>query len=247
VKNFRLAVAATAIAALVSVSTVRADAVNVRPVNPLGDNGGEDNLQEVFDSIYVSGAGIDAINDQSPFALFTNQASGGAVATFVIELTAGAAGQTFGIYDAGDPTNKAEIFDGGDTAGSQALVSFLATGEVRVNGVSVATGFGTPYQFGFYLGSGGVFRYTEDSLNPSGGAYALTYNGQNDTTIQIPPFGPGLFSSDEWIIAFEDGTDADYQDMVVLVESISPVPAPGALLLGVMGMGLVGWVRKRAK
>lgn len=49
-----------------------------------------------------------------------------------------------------------------------------------------------------------------------------------------------------WVIAFEDingaGSDWDYNDLVVEVQCI---PAPGAVLLGGIGIGLVGWLRRR--
>jgi hypothetical protein len=52
--------------------------------------------------------------------------------------------------------------------------------------------------------------------------------------------------SDSYIIAFDPGTDGDYQDMLVLMEGARPVvPAPGAILLGSIGVGLVGWLRRR--
>ena len=54
---------------------------------------------------------------------------------------------------------------------------------------------------------------------------------------------------DEYIIAFEevafDQSDRDFQDMVVIVESITPVPVPGAALLGLLGFGLIGWIKRR--
>jgi hypothetical protein len=41
------------------------------------------------------------------------------------------------------------------------------------------------------------------------------------------------------------GTGGDYVGMLLDNVQINAVPAPGALLLGSMGMGLVGWLRRR--
>ncbi|NOT01928.1 MAG: DUF4114 domain-containing protein [Phycisphaerales bacterium] len=226
---------------------VFADATNSRPV-VLGTS----TLQGVFDDLYVSGPGVDADDDQISAALFENQASGGAVATFIIELAGFASTNRFGIYSGGDSSNKAEVFNGSHTAGDQAVISFMANGDIKVNFVVVANGFGD--RFGFYLDVYGgdstldATYYSEDSLN-GGDAQALIYQGDDATKLQLPGFSAGIFSNDEVIVAFEDvllgSSDKDYDDLVVLVESVTPVPVPGAALLAIVGLPVVGWARRR--
>ena len=249
------------------VDAAWADAVNTRPAEILGSD-----LQDAMDAITVSGPGINVYTDQDPFARFTNTASGGAVATFIVEVTGFGDTNEFGIYDSVDPTKKAKIFDGSDSAGSIKLVSFMANGDIRVNFVTVATGFASPGNFGFYvdvfeapLGAGGdgdsskldYTNYTEDSLNQGGATQAVLFQGDDETTLGIAPFSPGLFTSNQFILAFEDlllapgcvgcdsVSDRSYSDLVVLVESIAPVPAPGAALLASMGLSMVAWRRRR--
>ncbi|MBU0716881.1 MAG: hypothetical protein KJ749_01425, partial [Planctomycetes bacterium] len=182
-----------------------ADPYNTRPVTINGAS-----LQGVLDGMTVSGPGIDVYNDQSPAALFTNDASGSSVATMIIEIAGYAGSNEFGIYSASNPTNKAMVFAGSDVSGDVATISFMANGDIKVNGAVVANGFSST--FGFYTdvyaddGNVGTLDYTvysEDSLNPGGNAQALVYQGDNATRLQLPGFAPGTFTDSEFIIAFE--------------------------------------------
>ena len=50
-----------------------------------------------------------------------------------------------------------------------------------------------------------------------------------------------------YLVAFDPGTDGDHQDMVALIEGVNPVPVPGAILLGMLGLSVAGVkLRKRA-
>jgi len=249
---------AVGLCCVVSVSAANAGTQNVRPLTL--DN---DDLQNVFDSVTVGGTGIDAYNDQSPHSLFTSDASGGAVATFVIELAGFASTNQFGLYNRDETSNKAMIFDGADTADDMALIQFYANGDIYVNFALAATGFSS--DFGFYLdvyeatGAGGgdddgtsldYTLFSEDSENAGGTAQAMLYQGDDDTVIQIGGLMPGTFTDNQYIVAFEDlridlGASADFTDLVVMVESITAIPAPAAVLLGLLGLPMVGWVKRR--
>ena len=108
--------------------------LNVRSI-PLGDNGSEDTLQEVLDRITVGLSGqtpghIDAVNDQINEGLFSGGASGGSIASFIIEIAGFANQNSFGIFSANDPSNRAEIFSGSNTGhpGSDPIAGTLDGG-----------------------------------------------------------------------------------------------------------------------
>lgn len=217
-------------------------------------------LLEILDSKTVTPAGNSWVNDIHADSLddlvdsyWLSTASQGSVATMIIELSANDGVNTFGLFDRTDPTNRVIVFDGASTAGTDsgsATVYFQAGGVVKVSklieGLVDEAVFGSA-QFGFFLQTPSNVWYSDSLLNADNGAdHLLVFQGNNSDVLQIGTGNPGVWTDNEFILAWEDWTDFDYQDFVVMVESVLPVPVPGAVLLGVLGLGAAGMrLRKR--
>lgn len=219
------------------------------PINLSGANG-EQTLQEILDSITVTPtpgvSSINVITDQlSSDEIWTSTASGGAIATFIIEIATFANTNSFGIYDL-TSASFLEIFSGPQREGSQATLKFYDNGLITVSNDSIGR-YGeatfSSNNFGFYLGTNnfGTF-YSQASKNSDGLDHMVAFQGNNIDELKIAPFKPGVWTSDEYILAWEDVPvstfyfDADYNDLVVLIESVRPVPEPASLSL--IGIGL---------
>jgi hypothetical protein len=227
-------------------------------------------LQAVLDGITTAPvAGQSSVDVTTDYvgsdSLWSIHGSGGSSSAIVYNLGAGfASGNTFGIYDATDPSKKVVLFSGG-SAGDQTFLGLKADGSVFINNIDTGVDFAAN-NFGYWLNtpevvvttSRGATRlqqptytyYSETGLNPDALDHFLAYQGNGVDTIQIPGLAEGTWSESEYIFGWEDlfgGGDKDYEDLVIIAESVGPsVPDYGATLalLGIGMLGLAGLRRR---
>jgi hypothetical protein len=172
------------------------------------------------------------------------------LAAILVENAGFANTNKFGIYDPADPSHKLELFAGGDEAGDSVTVQFDRTH--RQAWVDSAHKVSMGSAFGFYLDStarscnGGGFFYSDEQLNTGadhGVEHALIFDTRGVR---------GLISGKpDVVIGFEDlrydstnyKYDGDFDDMVVGMKCVTPVPEPATIML--LGIGCLSLVSRR--
>lgn len=228
----------------VCISNYGSDGPGTGLVNVFGPGGSTGSI------FTVGSPGIDPYTQQVQMPYWTSTGSNGSVASILLQLAGNAGQDTFGIFDPTNPSNKLAIFVNGQTGNSATLNIFTNGGYAINNGNNPTITFGATNLFGFYLTTpqGNTF-YSLPSLNeiggttyPNGTPHMVAYAGNGSNTLL--PYGNkpgGVWGSNEYIQAWEDlpfaSSDLDYNDFIVMVESIYPVPEPA--VLGMFGLGIL--------
>ena len=209
--------------------------------------GGEGSLQSIADSLFGPGH-IDVNTQQSSAGQWTSATPGttSSIPTLLAEFTANAGTQSFGIWFGTDTTNivSYNLLLGGAVATD--AVGLTITGNTLTT--FGGAGCGTHYvcgsftdarinssTFGFYFqpSPSSPIYYSLDQLNPG---------PRQDRFVA---FQDG--STTNWLFAYEDGTDFDYNDMAVKVESINAIPEPETYAMMIAGLGAMGFIARRRK
>lgn len=203
---------------------------------------GEPSLQQSFNSLFGAAAAPNAANDclndgTGPGRDGVWQPTGQSSATILLELAGFADQNVFGLYDPLNPGNRLNVFAGALGPGSVASLAFenvaggtRITVDILGSPAPLISAVFLSETFGFLLSTpeGNTF-FSQSSLNVDGADHSYAYRGHGATFLQGGAAGTS-FGANDAILAYEDLVhgDNDFQDFVVLVRGVEPIPLPAA-------------------
>lgn len=217
---------------------------NARPVDvgsPFGPH--EDSLQKILDAQCPGCFNVNTDQNSTGYWRLETDPPTEISPIVIVEWAGWAPGNIVGLFSAGSSLVRHDVFLGPASGGASAKITWNDHNSGSIEQLSGAPGAvaegsftGISYLgFGFYLRpqGGSTYYYTVDDLNPDKSPQVLAFRDPR----------PGLTST--WYLGFEDlfakgWSDKDYQDFVMKVEGIIPVPEPAAILLVGSVLLLVG-------
>jgi hypothetical protein len=218
---------------------------------------GEASLQQTFNDLFGAAAAPNAVSDclddgAGPGRDGVWQSTGQSSATILLELAGFADFNSFGLYDPLNPANRLDVFTGRLGPGSTASLTFenIAGGtRISMNIVGspnpATSSVFLSEAIGFVLSTPEGNRFfSQSNLNTDGADHSYAYRGDG-AWFQRGSAMNTQFGAHDAILAYEDLVhgDNDFQDFVVLVRGVEPIPLPAAgwLLLS----ALAGLTRHR--